>query len=110
MEFLGRMDSQIKLRGHRIELGEIETAMESHGEVEEAVAVSHDFGEGEQCIQVFYRRSRNSEEPEETFNTDLRRHLSGKLARLHASRRNARTGSIPDHTEREKRTAKPYRA
>ncbi len=79
MEFLGRMDSQIKLRGHRIELGEIETAMESHGEVEEAVAVLHDFGEGEQCIQVFYRRSRNSEEPEETFNTDLRRHLSGKL-------------------------------
>ena len=79
MEFLGRMDSQIKLRGHRIELGEIETAMESHGEVEEAVAVLHDLGEGEQCIQVFYRRSRNSEEPEETLNTDLRRHLSGKL-------------------------------
>ena len=57
MEFLGRMDSQIKLRGHRIELGEIETAMESHGEVEEAVALLHDLGEGEQCIQVFYRRS-----------------------------------------------------
>ena len=28
---------------------------------------------------MFYRRSRTSQEPEETLNTDLRRHLSGKL-------------------------------
>ncbi|MGO9954555.1 MAG: amino acid adenylation domain-containing protein [Solirubrobacteraceae bacterium] len=39
VEFLGRADHQIKLRGHRIELGEIETALEAHPEVARAVAV-----------------------------------------------------------------------
>jgi non-ribosomal peptide synthetase component F len=29
IDFLGRADNQVKLRGHRIELGEIEAAMES---------------------------------------------------------------------------------
>jgi amino acid adenylation domain-containing protein len=79
MEFIGRIDSQIKLRGHRIEMGEIETALESHAEVEEAVAVLNAFGEYDQNIQVFYRSSGVSEEPEENINTDLRRYLSEKL-------------------------------
>jgi yersiniabactin nonribosomal peptide synthetase len=39
VEFLGRADHQIKLRGHRIELGEIESALEAHPEVVRAVAV-----------------------------------------------------------------------
>ena len=38
LEFLGRIDHQVKLRGHRIELGEIEAVLESHTEVREAVA------------------------------------------------------------------------
>jgi amino acid adenylation domain-containing protein len=36
IEFLGRMDHQIKLRGYRIELGEIEATLEQHPEVERA--------------------------------------------------------------------------
>jgi amino acid adenylation domain-containing protein len=39
VEFLGRMDSQIKLRGHRIELGEIESVLESHPDVSQSVVV-----------------------------------------------------------------------
>jgi amino acid adenylation domain-containing protein len=39
LEFLGRRDHQIKLRGHRIELGEIEAAIESHPAVTRAVAL-----------------------------------------------------------------------
>ena len=38
LEFLGRNDTQIKLRGHRIELGEIEAALEEHPDVVEAAA------------------------------------------------------------------------
>jgi thioesterase domain-containing protein len=42
LEFLGRRDFQIKLRGHRIELGEIESVLRSHAAVTEAVVVLKD--------------------------------------------------------------------
>ncbi|RST53042.1 non-ribosomal peptide synthetase [Variovorax sp. MHTC-1] len=42
IEYLGRMDSQVKLRGHRIELGEIEEGLLAHERVREAVALVHD--------------------------------------------------------------------
>ncbi|MBB1485774.1 non-ribosomal peptide synthetase [Oceanospirillum sediminis] len=40
LEFLGRLDHQVKVRGHRIELGEIETALLSLPEISRAVAVT----------------------------------------------------------------------
>jgi len=39
LEYLGRIDEQVKLRGFRIELGEIESALESHPLVDASVAV-----------------------------------------------------------------------
>jgi amino acid adenylation domain-containing protein len=39
IEYLGRLDYQVKLRGHRIELGEIEAVLREHQEVREAVAL-----------------------------------------------------------------------
>ncbi|MGW4070515.1 amino acid adenylation domain-containing protein [Nocardia grenadensis] len=40
LEFLGRADRQVKIRGHRVELGEIEQAITAHPEVRRAIALA----------------------------------------------------------------------
>lgn len=39
IEFLGRIDTQIKIRGFRVELGEIETMLQHHSAVQDAVVI-----------------------------------------------------------------------
>lgn len=54
IEFIGRLDQQIKLRGHRIELGEIESAMMACAGVREAVAVLRKDDSDEAFLMGFY--------------------------------------------------------
>ncbi|MEU3650015.1 MupA/Atu3671 family FMN-dependent luciferase-like monooxygenase [Lentzea sp. NPDC034063] len=44
IEFLGRLDNQIKIRGHRVELGEIETMLREHSAVADAAVVARRDG------------------------------------------------------------------
>ncbi|MFD3167090.1 amino acid adenylation domain-containing protein [Herpetosiphon sp. NSE202] len=47
LEFLGRIDYQVKLQGYRIELGEIEAVLEQHPLVEQAIVVARDEAENQ---------------------------------------------------------------
>jgi amino acid adenylation domain-containing protein len=53
IEFLGRLDHQVKIRGQRIELGEVETALARHPDVREAVVVPRTDGRGENCLAAY---------------------------------------------------------
>ncbi len=54
LEFLGRIDHQVKLRGFRIELGEIESVLERHPAVKRAVVVLRPDAREEDRIVAYF--------------------------------------------------------
>ncbi len=53
IEFLHRIDHQVKISGFRIELGEIEACLENHPEVAQCVVVVHEDGQGEKSLAAY---------------------------------------------------------
>ncbi|KJZ68532.1 hypothetical protein HIM_12080 [Hirsutella minnesotensis 3608] len=65
LEFFGRMDGQIKIRGQRVELGEIEHVLRSHDCVDDAVAVLRREDGQEAQIVSFVTVREDVAEPDE---------------------------------------------
>jgi amino acid adenylation domain-containing protein len=75
LEFLGRLDTQIKVRGFRIELAEIESNLIEHPVVQQAaVTVTGSLSESQQLTGYVVSRDRSTVVPEE-----LRRFLKERL-------------------------------
>jgi amino acid adenylation domain-containing protein len=75
LEFLGRLDHQVKLRGFRIELGEIESVLLQHAAVREAVVIAREDAPGDKRL-VAYLVAREAPLPGVSA---LRSYLQSKL-------------------------------
>jgi len=77
IEFLGRMDRQVKIRGHRIELGEIESTLRESSQVRSAVVINHsDSGsEAKLTAYVLLHNDHKKQDPKPA----LRRFLEDRL-------------------------------
>ncbi len=53
IEFLGRIDHQVKVRGYRIELGEIEAAIDRHPSVRESVVLAREDAPGDRRLVAY---------------------------------------------------------
>ncbi len=75
LEYLGRVDRQLKIRGFRVEPAEIEAALVSHPQIAAAVVCAHaTAGGGTKLAGYVTTRGQTPPEPEE-----LRRYLAKKL-------------------------------
>ena len=77
LEFLGRLDQQVKLRGYRIELGEIESALLSHSAISKCVVIAREEANGEQRLVSYVVLEEGSEAGE--WQRELREHLRQRL-------------------------------
>jgi amino acid adenylation domain-containing protein len=75
IEYLGRIDNQIKLRGHRIELGEVEAALGQHPQIRECVVVVREDRPGDRRLAAYFV-PRPGNVPR---GTDLRRFIKALL-------------------------------
>nr|UXB95131.1 non ribosomal peptide synthetase [Pseudomonas syringae] len=77
LEYLGRNDDQVKVRGFRVELGEIEARLAEHADVREAVLLCRQDAPGDKRLVAYV----TARQPETVLDIEhLRSHLQGTLS------------------------------
>ncbi|HET6974228.1 MAG TPA: amino acid adenylation domain-containing protein, partial [Pyrinomonadaceae bacterium] len=74
LEYLGRVDRQVKVRGFRIELGEIEAVLAQHANVSESVVIARD-DDGDTRLVAYVVAA----DDQDLTVTDLRSHMKERL-------------------------------
>lgn len=64
IEYIGREDNQVKIRGNRVEIGEIEQAALQHVEISECVAMIWEANSGDKRIVLYYVASKELDSKE----------------------------------------------
>ncbi|QNP67904.1 amino acid adenylation domain-containing protein (plasmid) [Streptomyces genisteinicus] len=104
LEFCGRTDAQVKLRGHRVELGEIESVAGDHPAVLECAAIVREDTPGDPVLFLYWTPASDSADV-----SALRGHLAARLPAYMVPSRLVRMAELP-HTPNEKTDRNALRA
>ncbi len=79
IQYLGRIDTQVKVRGFRIEIGEIEVRLGEYPAIQDCAVVAQGEGASKQLVAFYRAKETTSERIVELPVKDLRAHLSQTL-------------------------------
>lgn len=80
LDFLGRTDRQLKVRGHRIEPGEVESVLTGHPSVQQAVVVAQPAAGGERMLAAYVTVEQVGSYASEVADAEgLRAYAAGRL-------------------------------
>jgi len=80
LEYIGRIDNQVKLRGYRIELGEIEAVLAAHPDVTECAVIAREDIPGDKRLVAYLVTDKSSTEH---FRAHLKRDLPDYMIPAH---------------------------
>jgi bacitracin synthase 3 len=79
IEFRGRVDRQVTIRGYRVELAEIQSLLNSHPDIKETAVLAREREEGEKVLYAYFVGLDNQASEKTLTPGQLRNFLSGNL-------------------------------
>ncbi|HEX7332363.1 MAG TPA: amino acid adenylation domain-containing protein, partial [Pyrinomonadaceae bacterium] len=79
IEFVGRVDTQVKIRGHRIEPGEVEAVLGRHASVSDCAVVMRQESDGQKYLVAYVATRANGSNGSSESSFELRAYLRSRL-------------------------------